>query len=51
MAAFLMMEGLIIGVFSSMDSMLFMFFGEASLIPMLLIIGIWGGQKSCLCFN
>ena len=45
MAAFLIMEGLIIGVFSSMDSMLFYVFWESSLIPMLLIIGIWGGQN------
>ncbi len=43
MAAFLMMEGLIIGVFSSLDAILFYAFWEASLIPMLLIIGIWGG--------
>ncbi|BAF61371.1 NADH-quinone oxidoreductase subunit M [Candidatus Vesicomyidisocius calyptogenae] len=43
MAAFLMMEGLIIGVFSSLDAILFYVFWEASLIPMLLIIGIWGG--------
>ncbi|MGE4595183.1 MAG: NADH-quinone oxidoreductase subunit M [Gammaproteobacteria bacterium] len=45
MAAFLMMEGVIIGVFSSMDAILFYVFWEASLIPMLLIIGIWGGQN------
>lgn len=45
MAAFLMMEGIIIGVFSAMDSMLYYVFWEASLIPMLLIIGIWGGQN------
>ena len=45
MAAFLIMEGLIIGVFSAMDSMLFYVFWESSLIPMLLIIGIWGGQN------
>ena len=44
MAAFLMMEGIIIGVFSAMDSMLYYVFWEASLIPMLLIIGVWGGQ-------
>ena len=40
-----MMEGIIIGVFSAMDSMLYYVFWEASLIPMLLIIGIWGGQN------
>ncbi len=45
MAAFLMMEGLIIGVFSSLDAILFYVFWEASLIPMLLIIGIWGGDN------
>ncbi|CAC9613355.1 NADH-ubiquinone oxidoreductase chain M (EC 1.6.5.3) [uncultured Gammaproteobacteria bacterium] len=45
MAAFLMMEGLIIGVFSSLDAILFYAFWEASLIPMLLIVGIWGGDN------
>jgi len=45
MAAFLMMEGLIIGVFSSLDAILFYAFWEASLIPMLLIIGVWGGDN------
>tara|TARA_Y100000746_G_C15418841_1_gene413430 strand:- start:169 stop:1362 length:1194 start_codon:yes stop_codon:yes gene_type:complete len=39
------MEGIIIGVFSAMDSMLYYVFWEASLIPMLLIIGVWGGQN------
>ncbi|SMN17068.1 NADH-ubiquinone oxidoreductase chain M [uncultured Candidatus Thioglobus sp.] len=45
MAAFLMMEGLIIGVFASLDAILFYVFWEASLIPMLLIIGVWGGDN------
>jgi len=45
MAAFLIMEGLIIGVFSALDSILFYAFWEASLIPMLLIVGIWGGDN------
>ncbi len=45
MAAFLIMEGIIIGVFSAMDSMLYYVFWEAALIPMLLIIGVWGGQN------
>ncbi len=45
MAAFLMMEGLIVGVFSALDSILFYVFWEASLIPMLLIVGIWGGDN------
>lgn len=45
MAAFLLMEGLIIGVFSALDAILFYVFWEAALIPMLLIIGIWGGDN------
>ena len=45
MAAFLMLEGIMIGVFSAVDSMLFYVFWEALLIPMFLIIGIWGGPK------
>ncbi|WP_428086023.1 NADH-quinone oxidoreductase subunit M [Candidatus Thioglobus sp.] len=45
MAAFLIMEGLIIGVFSALDAILFYAFWEASLIPMLLIIGVWGGAN------
>ncbi|MBC8494162.1 MAG: NADH-quinone oxidoreductase subunit M [Candidatus Thioglobus sp.] len=45
MAAFLMMEGLIIGVFAALDAILFYAFWEASLIPMLLIIGVWGGDN------
>jgi NADH-quinone oxidoreductase subunit M len=45
MAAFLMMEGLIIGVFSALDGILFYAFWEASLIPMLLIIGVWGDDN------
>ena len=44
-AAFLIMEGLMIGVFSSLDGLLFYFFWEAMLIPMFLIIGIWGGVR------
>jgi len=44
-AAFLIMEGLMIGVFSAMDALLFYFFWEAMLIPMFLIIGIWGGPR------
>jgi NADH-quinone oxidoreductase subunit M len=44
-AAFLILEGLMIGVFCAMDSLLFYFFWEAMLIPMFLIIGIWGGQR------
>jgi len=44
-AAFLIMEGLMIGVFSAADALLFYFFWEAMLIPMFLIIGIWGGPR------
>ncbi|WP_423142480.1 NADH-quinone oxidoreductase subunit M [Parablastomonas sp. CN1-191] len=43
MAAFLMVEVLIIGVFAAQDLFLFYIFFEAGLIPMYLIIGIWGG--------
>ena len=45
MAAFLIMSGLLNGVFSALDGVLFYFFFEATLIPMYLIIGIWGGQN------
>jgi NADH-quinone oxidoreductase subunit M len=44
-AAFLVMEGLMIGVFSAADALLFYVFWEAMLIPMFLIIGIWGGTR------
>lgn len=45
MAAFLIMDGLMIGVFSALDAALFYVFWEAMLIPMFLIIGIWGGPN------
>lgn len=45
MAAFLLMEALMIGVFAAQDLMLFYIFFEAGLIPMYLIIGIWGGDN------
>jgi NADH-quinone oxidoreductase subunit M len=45
MAAFLIMSGLINGVFASLDGVLFYVFFEAMLIPMYLIIGIWGGPN------
>ncbi len=45
MAAFLFMEGLMVGVFSSLDAALFYVFWEAMLIPMFIIIGIWGGPR------
>jgi NADH-quinone oxidoreductase subunit M len=44
MAAFLVLETLIIGVFTSLDMILFYLFFEGGLIPMFLIIGIWGGK-------
>ena len=45
MAAFLVMEALMIGVFAAQDLYLFYIFFEAGLIPMYLIIGIWGGAE------
>jgi NADH-quinone oxidoreductase subunit M len=45
MAAFLIMSGLINGVFAALDGVLFYAFFEAQLIPMYLIIGIWGGPN------
>jgi NADH-quinone oxidoreductase subunit M len=43
--AFLILSGLMIGVFSALDGMLFYVFFEATLIPMYLIIGVWGGPR------
>ncbi len=45
MAAFLLMEALMIGVFAAQDLFLFYIFFEGGLIPMYLIIGIWGGAE------
>ncbi len=45
LAAFLLLEGLMIGVFSALDAVLFYIFWEGMLIPMFLIIGIWGGEN------
>ena len=45
MAAFLILSGLMIGVFASLDGMLFYVFFEATLIPMYIIIGVWGGPN------
>jgi len=45
MAAFLIMEGLMVGVFSALDGLLFYVFFEAMLIPMFLVIGMWGGPN------
>jgi len=44
-AAFLILEGLMIGVFSALDALLFYVLWEAMLIPMFIIIGIWGGPR------
>jgi NADH-quinone oxidoreductase subunit M len=44
-AAFLVLEGLMVGVFSALDSMLFYVFFEGMLIPMFIIIGVWGGPR------
>jgi len=45
MAAFLIMSGLMIGVFSALDGILFYMFWEAMLIPMFIVIGVWGGPN------
>jgi len=45
MAAMLVLEGLLIGVFCAMDALLFYLFFEAILIPMFFLIGIWGGPR------
>ena len=45
MGAFLILSGLMIGVFAALDGILFYVFFEATLIPMYLIIGIWGGPN------
>ncbi len=44
-AAFLILEGVTIGIFAATDAMLFYVFFEAMLIPMFLIIGVWGGPR------
>jgi NADH-quinone oxidoreductase subunit M len=44
-AAFLILEGLMNGVFSALDGLLFYVYWEAMLVPMFLIIGIWGGER------
>jgi NADH dehydrogenase subunit M (EC 1.6.5.3) len=45
LAAFLIMEGLMVGVFAALDAVLFYVFWEAMLIPMFIIIGVWGGPN------
>jgi NADH-quinone oxidoreductase subunit M len=44
-ASFLMLEGMMIGVFASLDALLFYVFWEAMLVPMFIIIGMWGGER------
>ena len=44
-ASFLILEGLMVGVFCALDGMLFYVFFEAMLIPMFIIIGVWGGPR------
>lgn len=45
MASFLILSGIMVGVFASLDGMLFYVFFEATLIPMYIIIGVWGGPN------
>ncbi len=45
MAAFLILSGLMVGVFAALDGLLFYIFFEATLIPMYIIIGVWGGPN------
>ena len=45
MGAFLILSGLMVGVFSAVDGLLFYVFFEATLIPMYIIIGVWGGPR------
>ena len=45
LGAFLILSGLMVGVFSALDGLLFYIFFEATLIPMYLVIGIWGGPR------
>jgi NADH-quinone oxidoreductase subunit M len=45
MGAFLILSGIMIGVFSALDGLLFYVFFEATLIPMYIIIGVWGGPR------
>ena len=45
LGSFLILEGVMVGVFSALDAVLFYVFWEAMLIPMFLIIGIWGGEN------
>jgi NADH-quinone oxidoreductase subunit M len=44
-AAFLILEGLMVGTFAALDALLFYVFWEAMLVPMFIIIGVWGGKR------
>lgn len=44
-ASFLLLEGMMIGVFAALDALLFYVFWEAMLVPMFIIIGVWGGER------
>ncbi len=44
-ASFLLLEGMMIGVFAAVDGLLFYIFWEAMLVPMFIIIGVWGGER------
>ncbi|MDH5611604.1 MAG: NADH-quinone oxidoreductase subunit M [Gammaproteobacteria bacterium] len=45
LAAFLIMEGLMVGVFAALDSIFFYVFWEGMLVPMFILIGVWGGER------
>ena len=45
LAAFLIMEGLMVGVFAALDAILFYVFWEGMLVPMFILIGVWGGER------
>ena len=45
LAAFLIMEGLMVGVFAALDAVFFYVFWEAMLVPMFILIGVWGGER------
>jgi NADH-quinone oxidoreductase subunit M len=45
LAAFLIMEGLMVAVFAALDAMFFYIFWEAMLVPMFILIGVWGGER------
>ena len=45
LAAFLIMEGLMVGVFAALDTIMFYVFWEGMLVPMFILIGVWGGER------